>query len=583
MLPFTSHRNTTLVATLVLVITSLSTAPAGAATRTVCSSGCDHVTIQAAINAALPGDLILISEPYHTEADIVVDKNLEIAGVGTPPPVVQAASAPATAGLRILEVLPNTIVTVRDLALRFGQDLQGWGGAIRNNGILTLLRVEVTDNESSSKGGGIGSYGPLVIEDSVIARNTAGGGGGVYCADGCSSLEVHGSLFDANTALSAPGGGGLFTAAPTLLAGSELRGNTSNSDGGAITASNLIVIDSDLIDNASDGPGGAISSYHGLLTMVGCTVAGNHSESKGGGIWSVGNASQRKTNIDTTLFESNSAKTAGGAIFADYVDLTVRRSTFRFNAAGNLSFIHEGGGAIFTDDGLVEESVIYGNSANGFGGGIFIDDDGLTGLTLRNSTVSGNQATRQGGGIYADADASLSNVTITDNDADPAGASGADGGGIAVTAGPSVDIRNSIIAGNRDGTPNPLTRAADCLGPVTNAGYLHLGGLGNVFLDPACVVSGQSPDLGGDPGLGPLADNGGPTLTHALLAGSQNLDAGDPSGCKDELGHPLHLDQRGSERLGSCDRGAFELGGDPALFRDGFESGGPWRWDAAGP
>jgi len=573
MLPCIHSRNAAVAAVVVAIVGPLASLPAAAATRTVCASGCDHVTIQAAVDAASPGDLILISEPYHTEADIVVDKNLEIAGAGSPRPVVQAATSPGIAGLRILEVSPNTIVTIRDLVLRFGQDLQGWGGAIRNNGILTLRRVDVTDNESSNNGGGIGSYGPLVIEDSTIARNTATVGGGAVCADGCSSLEIRGSVFEANTVPSGPGtGGGLFTGGETEVTNSEFRNNNGGNEGGAIRhspTSSLVIVDSDLIDNSSQW-GGAIESQ-GPLTMVGCTVVGNAAD-YGGGLALV---SGSKT-IEDTLFESNTAEFDGGAIKGGYPGTVIRRSTFRFNSANVAD-----GGAIHLDGALIEESVLYGNSAGRDGGAIF--SFGSSGLTLRSSTVSGNQAANEGGGLYIDGVAALSNVTITDNDADPDGSSGADGGGIAVDPTGAVGVRNSIIAGNRDATPNPLLRAADCLGPITNAGYLHLGGLGTVFLEPACLVTGAAPDLGGDPGLDALADNGGPTVTHALLSGSQNIDAGDPSGCRDELGNPLNLDQRGAERIGNCDRGAFELGGDPALFRDGFESGGVWAWTSTSP
>jgi hypothetical protein len=130
-----------------------------------------------------------------------------------------------------------------------------------------------------------------------------------------------------------------------------------------------------------------------------------------------------------------------------------------------------------------------------------------------------------------------------------------------------------------------LFTAPDCAGPITGDGYVHIGTTGLNSIDPACLITGSTSglDIGGDPGLGPLTDNGGPTWTHALLAGSLNLDAGDAAGCVDEFGFLLTHDQRGAQRPDHCDRGAFETGGDLPMFRDDFEAGGPWRWSSASP
>ena len=74
-----------------------------------------------------------------------------------------------------------------------------------------------------------------------------------------------------------------------------------------------------------------------------------------------------------------------------------------------------------------------------------------------------------------------------------------------------------------------------------------------------CTVSGSVPILG-NPNIGPLKNNGGPTQTHALLAGSPAIDAGNTGGCRDEFGVLLTTDQRGINRpAAGCDIGAFEL------------------------
>jgi len=541
--------------------------PAVSATRTVCASGCSHTTIQAAVNAANPGDLVLVTDAYHTEADIVIGTSLELAGAGTPPPVVQAAATPMTAGLRVLTILPNTIVTIRDLVLRHGEDLQNWGGAIRNQGILTLRRVEVTDSWSGYNGGGVGSYGPLVIEDSVIARNEAFNGGGVYChtGEGCTSLEIHGTAFESNLGAV---GGGLYTASSTVITTSELRGNlaaSSEGGGGIRNTGDLVILDSELIDNSA-GNGGGLSTL-GWLTMAGCTVAGNISDDDGGGLFLDGPSAW----IATTLFDGNQA-VRGAGVADESSQTTIRRSTFRDNSASG------DGGGLRTFGAVVDSSVFHGNTTSARGGGIY--STGTLGVVLRDSTVSGNLAVNRGGGLYVNGGAELVNVTITDNDADPAGNGGVDGGGVYADSWAPVGLRNSIIAGNRDGGLLPTFRAPDCAGELVNHGWSSIANLGLSGFDPACVVTGAAPDVGADPGLAPLADNGGPTLTHALLAASPNIDTGDPAGCLDENGDPVDADQRGSGRVATCDRGAYEYLGEPAIFRDDFEAGGLWLWSA---
>jgi hypothetical protein len=87
-----------------------------------------------------------------------------------------------------------------------------------------------------------------------------------------------------------------------------------------------------------------------------------------------------------------------------------------------------------------------------------------------------------------------------------------------------------------------------------------------------------------DPLLGPLADNGGPTLTHALLPGSPAIDGGDATSC-------LSTDQRFLDRpvdgdgdgMAVCDIGAFEFQGQGLIFGDGFESGATTSWTSTVP
>src|SRR5262249_5114433 len=112
------------------------------------------------------------------------------------------------------------------------------------------------------------------------------------------------------------------------------------------------------------------------------------------------------------------------------------------------------------------------------------------------------------------------------------------GGGVRKASG-TVSARNTLF-GN-----NAAANAPDFSGPLTSSGY-------NLFGDSSGGSGYTATDLlDVDPGLGPLQANGGPTLTHALLAGSPALNAGDP----DQLGV---ADQRGVVRRGGVNIGAYQ-------------------------
>jgi len=161
------------------------------------------------------------------------------------------------------------------------------------------------------------------------------------------------------------------------------------------------------------------------------------------------------------------------------------------------------------------------------------------------STISDNYAVGRGGGIHFKGKVTLVHCTISSN-----GARGiVRGGGIGVEPGGGLSVRgplylaNTLIADNLKG--------GDCV--LSDKGMLEVN-IHNLVGDNSCA-----PAYSGDPGLAPLADNGGYTLTRALLPGSPAIDAIPTSDC------PLATDQRGERRpVGQtsgatfCDIGAFE-------------------------
>jgi hypothetical protein len=256
------------------------------------------------------------------------------------------------------------------------------------------------------------------------------------------------------------------------------------------------------------------------------------------------------------------ADRAGGIFVGGYTALVLTDSTVKDNSATAGS----GGGINNSGSATITGSTISGNTATADGGGIWTSPF-FGALTLTSSTVSGNSAAGEGGGIAVGGttgtfSAGLFNSTVAFNTADSDGDGAGGGGGIA-NGGPAADLKDTIIARNADlGSPF----APDCAGELNSQGN-------NLIQDPTCPISGDTAGLitAQDPLLGPLAGNGGPTQTHALLPGSPAIDAGS-SDCP-----PPATDQRRVARPQgpACDLGAFEAApsGTPPKWGDDNCSG----------
>jgi uncharacterized repeat protein (TIGR01451 family) len=238
---------------------------------------------------------------------------------------------------------------------------------------------------------------------------------------------------------------------------------------------------------------------------------------------------------------------------------------------GNLSLIRSAvsgnratneGGGIFNNAGtvLLTQVTISANVASdgstqttvrSNGGGIYNATGGT--LTVTNSTISGNSADEDGGGIANNGTTTLLNSTLSANISDKDDDDRGEGGGVQNTGAASVSLKNTLIAGNIDRGE----QAPDCAGNLTSQGHNLLGNsTGCTF----SASSGDQLDPGSHPILGSLADNDGPTQTHALLFGSPAIDAGTNIGCPstDQRGASRPIDGNGDSSA-VCDIGAFEF------------------------
>jgi uncharacterized repeat protein (TIGR01451 family) len=302
-----------------------------------------------------------------------------------------------------------------------------------------------------------------------------------------------------------------------------------------VTIQNGETPDASVSPTSSDG--GGIDNT-GNLTLTDCVVQdnvagallvnGQPSQNAFGGGISNGDSQSVSGNetlvLDHTVVSGNKADGGGGIEnFAGTV--TVRDSSIEGNSAvqigGGISTGGIGGGGPFVSASVsVLRSTVSNNSSVNQGAGINV---GTGKLSVVDSTVSGNA----GAGVFitfrSNGLTDIDSSTITNNAA----------GGI--SAGAAINLANSIVAGN---TP------FDVAGLITSQGYNLMQSTSSATISG--VTTGNI--LGQDAKLGPLADNGGPTQTHLLLAGSPAMDAGNPSGETDPDGNLLTVDQRGLSR-----------------------------------
>jgi len=472
-------------------------------------------TIQKGVEVSVNGDTVSVAPGVYLES-VSVNKRIVLTGAGRDATVVDSGGSG-----RPLIAYNEARLGVSQLTLRGGRSLDGAGVNV-NFSTLAMTDVLLTDNVAAVEGGGIlvGFGSTAVLYRTEVRSNAASGamgrGGGVSVAvDGRLTL-IESRVEDNGAHL----GAGIANQGNLSVVRSVIAGNQAGASGGGVLAIGATVIeDSRLADNkATGGDGGAVHAA-ARLAVAGATLVGNTAGGAGGGLHAAAGA---YVTLRETTLQGNRAAAGGGASTVASARLEVERSLFVDNDANNGAGARNRGMAEFT-----------------------------------NVTFSANRAATRGGGVLAeDGTLTLRNVTLTENRA------GDSGGGVARTGG-QLALGATLVARNVDLSPVPSLQP-DCSGTVSSAGNNLVGdGTGCTGLDPAKndLVGTDTAPI--DPLLGPLADNGGRTDTHALLAGSPAIDAG--AGC------PNH-DQRGAARpvdgdgdgKAVCDIGAFEAGVDMA-------------------
>ncbi len=296
----------------------------------------------------------------------------------------------------------------------------------------------------------------------------------------------------------------------------------------------------------------------GAITVDSVTLTGGTETGNGGGI----DTDTAPITVTNSTISGNTADINGGGIAQTSGTVTVTNSTISGNTAGS-----NGGGIAQTSGTVtVTNSTISGNTAGSNGGGI-AQTSGT--VTVTNSTISGNEGGFNGGGIaQTSGTVTVTNSTISGNTA------GSNGGGIAQTTGSIALVyvtlvQNGASLGNNINGPGSALRSFGSVVALAQAGGPNCGTLlsttsnGYNFSDDATCgfTAGTDSQDAGDPELGALADNGGPTPTHLPQPESPLIDAIPSSSCQADGASGITTDQRGVNRpqIGGCDIGAVEV------------------------
>lgn len=554
-------------------------------THTVCPSTnpgapCDYESPEAALvdtGAVLAGDTLeILTDTYVLGSTLAVDRSLIINGNGL---VLDAGGS-----LRGINVTgASTIAEINSLAVINGQALGADGGAIEvSDGATLTLNDAVIQDSAATSGGGIANINSiLTISGSAITGNSAeNSGGGVLTSGLIAATGTPATTLIVDTTIDANRagfqGGGLAT----------LNGATTNAWRNTISQNSVVAAGQDLSfspSGTSNSCGAGSSEALGQTFVAGVEaltafslwvrrsggslagdviVQGRLREGPGGPIIATAETLfpanlETGSSFDLKFDLEVPVALSAGATYAIEINNNLDAYTaFQSDAA------YAGGGSYGCGSTAVsadpDRAFTTEGGSLGFGAGVFTigTADLESQFNIRNSTISGNI----GDGGYAGAPGGFLNInlgTIVDNS----------GNGLTALVGSQVAFARSIVARNA---------AFDC---SAAAGVVASGGFNLIGDTSDCNLTPGATDLFGDAGspldpqIGSLEDNGGPTLTHALLAGSPAIDSADA----DVDCGGVTVDQRGATRPqgAACDIGAFETGLAPATLQSLIDAAAP--------
>ncbi len=493
---------------------------------------------------SLAGVPIVLGGTALTITDSVI-----IIGLGTHQTIVDANYLSRL--LNVDDGVSNSLIDVelQDLTLRRA-DVEA--RAIVSTENLSFTNTLVSENRF----GLIGSTGgSLTIDDSIIERNTD------------RDTATDDTLIN------------VVPAAEFLLRDSVIR----NNDNARMNVQNILgtvtVENSVFEDNSVDGGGEVFLVINqGQFDWTGGSIRNNgfvSSNFSNSGLTVSSLGAEAVANIQGAEFSGNSGRglkiTSVDGATTHASDLEIVGNTASDPGTGDVSgggiwVVSSSGGTSLIENSTVSRNRILAGSGEALGGGIYVESDSGDTI-LRQLTVEGNSSLNSGGGIYVyrnssgPGNVSIENSTIVGNVSGLRPANGVQGGGVVTNR--SVNISNSIIAGNFDGE-----LSSDLWGDIGSDGFqfdhsLIGNNLGTTLVEAGSAAPGANGNIIGglinglvDPRLGELTRNGRDRLTMLPNANSPAINAGDPAFAA------IDRDQRGGayERVveGRIDMGAVE-------------------------
>lgn len=494
-------------------------------------SGADTITLSSkTYRFAIGGQ----DEDQGLTGDLDVTSAITIQGTGAASTTIDANHLD-----RAIEVHTDASLTLKKLTLRGGRlgGFEAAGAGVRSDfATLVIEDCDIRDNQSTFDycycyfdcgclrqgiGGGVFAGGYVTIRNSRFLDNQSGSGGAVALASVFSAALENVELASNHAVV----GGAAYVVDDTTVTfdGCDIHGNFAdlvsgdfqgNAAGvkvsGSMAGSILDVTfqDCSIRDHHTDGPVAALDIYRGTT------------------------AESVKVVLRRSQVTDNSASYVGG-IDVDDSTLVVEDSVVSGNQSSSMAAVHGE-----QSDVTIRRSAIVNNVARSSAG--LVAHGGGKNVDLINTTLSNNVSTDGSAALYLyDVSSDLRQVTVV-------------GGGCLLDPTPppklgSVRVRNSIFVDSCWGDPRVIA--------LTSEGG-NLEGPGNVlgFDQPTDVVGVVSPRLG------PLADNGGYSPTHALLTGSPAIDGARDDKCegKDQRSVTRPADGDG-DGVPHCDRGAYEL------------------------
>ncbi len=236
---------------------------------TVCPSGCDYTSIQAAINAASNGDIIIIGPGTFTQGLMGTGKRLTLQGSGANSTIINGTNT-----YNAVTILSGGVVTITDVTIQNGRS--SYAGGILNDGHLTLNNTIIRDNMSTQHGGGIrnGSGATLIINNSTVQDNVASFYGGGIVNYG--SAIINNSTIKNNRSTNFVGGGIMASSATLIINNSTVSGNTARWGGGlGVDPGRTVLLDNSTFSNNTGTTSNGAINNNGTVSLANTIIAGN--------------------------------------------------------------------------------------------------------------------------------------------------------------------------------------------------------------------------------------------------------------------------------------------------------------------